>query len=91
MITSAEIVTSQSAAPRKAPLVIAFVARMLLFLSALFIVDNLVDLASYPFLLLFSGWIGIALAAIVTSSRLTTRGLLTVAYHRLPIERKAEA
>jgi hypothetical protein len=79
LITSAEIVTSQSAAPRKAPLVIAFVARMLLFLSALFIVDNLVDLASYPFLLLFSGWIGIALAAIVTSSRLTTRGLLTVA------------
>ena len=79
MITSAEIVTTQSVTPRKGPLLIALIARMVLFLSALFIVDNLADLASYPFLLLISGWIGIALAAIATSSRLTTRGLLTIA------------
>ena len=78
MITSAELVTSQPAVTRKVPLSIALIARMLLFLSALFIVDNLADLASYPFLLLISGWIGIALAAIATSSRFTTRGLLTI-------------
>jgi len=78
LITSAELVTSQPAVTRKVPLSIALIARMLLFLSALFIVDNLADLASYPFLLLISGWIGIALAAIATSSRFTTRGLLTI-------------
>jgi len=71
--------TAISLIPRRRPLLLAIAARMVLFLCALFIVDNLVDLASYPLLLVLSGWTGIGLAAILTSSRFTTRGQITLA------------
>lgn len=71
--------TAISLIPRRRPLLLAIAARMVLFLCALFIVDNLVDLASYPHLLVLSGWTGIGLAAILTSSRFTTRGQITLA------------
>lgn len=61
----------------RAPLLIAVVARIVLFISALFVVDNLIDFASYPMLLIGGGASGIILAAYLTPLRITTRGIIT--------------
>lgn len=61
-----------------APLVIAVAARIVLFISALFISDNLIDFASYPMLLVSGGVGGILLAALITSRPITTRGIITL-------------
>lgn len=63
---------------RKNPLLTAVAARLALFISALFVVDNLIDLASYPMLLVSGGGLGIILAAFVTPLRITTRGIITL-------------
>lgn len=62
----------------KYPLLVAVIARVVLFVSALFVVDNLIDFASYPMLLIGGGGVGIVLAALVTPLRITTRGVITL-------------
>jgi hypothetical protein len=59
-------------------LFIAALARFFLFVATLFLVDNLIDLASYPYLLITAGAMGIGSAVIITPCRVTSRGIATV-------------
>ncbi len=72
-----KILNALSASIHRA-LLLAAVARLFLFISALFLIDNLIDLASYPYLLITAGAMGISSAVIITPCRVTSRGIVTV-------------